>query len=140
MSTRGTMRRTKTRRGLLRDPPSPYPWRKRRRTPDLFLSIKRQGYIRIWGGRAGGGVGSKSKRCRERVAGEGEERRVILCLLSLGEGDRGSTAPSIFPCFLNLTGSNPRSCKQNKSWLHCVWMRVYPFFIIQKRGNLICNW
>ena len=62
--------------------------------------------------------GSRSRRCWEGGTGggeqrEGAERRAILRLLFLGEGDGGAAASS-FPHLSDLTGSNRRSCRQHK--------------------------
>ena len=114
----GTTRRTTTRRRAPRDLPSPFPRRRRRRSPDPSSPISCKD-----GSGPGGGSrrGSRSRRCweggaREGQHREGEERRAVLRLLFL-EGDGGATDSS-FPYLSDLarslTGSNQGSCRQNK--------------------------
>merc|ERR1712051_337404 len=97
MGTRGTMSTTAPRRGAPRAPPSPFRRRRRQSSPDLFLSWtpRRVKDGSGSGGRAGGGMGSRRERGERRCGRrEGEERRAVLRLLFLGEGDEGALASS----------------------------------------------
>ena len=84
--------RATQRRGMPCDPSSPFP-RRRWRSPLLLGDVCEDG-SRSWGESRRGSGSRRERGERRRGRRKGEERRAVLCLLFLREGDERALASS----------------------------------------------